>query len=1029
MDLLDNIESMMTHTLGKPKPKPVAKPKPKPTIIKKEVEPGLSTATPPPSFRIPKKSAAQNNSNNNGTSASPLSNFGQNSHQQDRRLSSCRMEVDDKTGIREPKQERGSYSIDRQVKQEYKPSVRTNAGTDFVIPRTLAIEMNGVNLDLSKAPEYVHRYHINIAKIKKNGDEKDATRGAKADLPTQQRRSALFNLFAQLVEEHPEYFGEDAAKHVYDLGNTFYSIGCKITQNDGDVVIEMVPDDVKCGFTKKVLFKGTKQIVITLQWTGMVYIKGPKQNEDDGTRREAARFFEVLTSQSLFGSNHHAFANKFFEGLEGNDVSIGEGKCVKGGFEKNVRFLGETDESAAPVLQVDTKKSPFYRSQSVLEFIGELTERNPEEALKSKNIRSKVAKDLRDLVVTTTHLNENRWFYIHGIVENTARSTRFMTDDGEISVEEYFMEKYKKRLRYPNLPMAAERRGSSGFNYHPLEVLLIEKGQRVDNKKLAGKLTEKMIQQARMLPHQMREHNLRQLRQANLIKGHNDYLDAFGIQTSSDFITTEAKVLSAPEIKYKSSTVEPDRSGALSWRTQRNTQFYQPATVGNVSLVIFDRAIAENDATEFFRALARAGRERGMVVQDNCVRVTNLSSELDSEIEEHFRSCAGKVSMIMCITREKKDPVHDFIKLMEARHKVVTQHIWKQTAMACSSPRGGAKTLENVLLKFNVKNGGINHTISAARAALGGGTSQQDINGRLFNGKMFVGFELSHAAAQSFYDRQMAEKVKEPTVVGFSYSCGQPTDYSGFWWYQEPRLHTILYLENHFHRAFEDYHKKNKRLPVEIVVFRSGTSEGEFAEVENEANTIRKLAQRMTDLNGGKPYRPKVTVIVSQTNSNYRIMPVSMPPANQGGGRLRAADCNVPSGTCADSGITHPRLREFIMTSQQANIGTSRPTRYTIVADEKPEMSLSEAEHITHFLCHGHQQSTLPTHVPAVLYAAENLAKRGRAAWKTKLGEDSDVASSSSAPRYSLADGETPDDFYKRISRELMSSLPNHYFA
>ncbi|VDO19598.1 unnamed protein product [Heligmosomoides polygyrus] len=369
-----------------------------------------------------------------------------------------------------------------------------------------------------------------------------------------------------------------------------------------------------------------------------------------------------------------------------------------------------------------------------------------------------------DLVASTTHLEENRWFFIAGIVEGTARTQKFMTEEGEVTVEQYFLERYKLRLRYPNLPLAVEKRGNAP-SYHPLEVICIEKGQRVDNRKLAGKLTDKMIQQARMLPHQMREHNMRQLQQAKLLDGNNDYLSAFKVRTSDSFVTSEAKVLCAPEIKYKTSVVQPDRSGALSWRIGHGAQFFQPATVKDVSLVVFDKAISTNDASDFYRSLARAGRDRGMVVQDNAVKITNLPSELESEIEEHFRSCSGKVSMILCVTREKKDPVHDFLKLMEARHKVVTQHVSKQTAMACVG-KGGAKTLENVLLKFNVKNGGVNHTISAARAALGGGTTQQDINGRLFSGKMFVGFELSHAGVQNLYDRQVAERVKEPTVVG-----------------------------------------------------------------------------------------------------------------------------------------------------------------------------------------------------------------------------------------------------------------------
>ncbi|VDM71745.1 unnamed protein product [Strongylus vulgaris] len=186
---------------------------------------------------------------------------------------------------------------------------------------------------------------------------------------------------------------------------------------------------------------------------------------------------------------------------------------------------------------------------------------------------------------------------------------------------------------------------------------------------------------------------------------------------------------------------------------------------------------------------------------------------------------------------------------------------------------------------------------------------------------MFVGFELSHAAAQSLYDRQNATAVKEPTVVGFSYSVGEPSDYSGCWWYQQPRLHIIQYMTKYFSRAFTAYHKNNRRLPSEVYVYRSGTSEGEFPEVVEEASEIRKAAETMRNLNDGRPYRPKITVVVAQTNSNYRILPASLPAVDpRDRTRYRAQDLNVPSGTCADTVIVHPRYREFIMTSQQANI-------------------------------------------------------------------------------------------------------------
>ncbi|CAJ0606852.1 unnamed protein product [Cylicocyclus nassatus] len=1080
MDLLDNITSMMSNTEEdryKNRPKKEVKTEP-------EEGDGSSFAQPSSSFRIPKKKSGDSHGTDVKTE-SPLSSSSRSSHYDrdvkserphsrtsnydryddrdrerssshsyrrnsdtrlpsnykkysgdrrgsyDRRGSDDRyrsrdvpMEVDSKYGMREEfKSEPRGFG--RPIKQDYKPFDAETVG-DFVIPHKVEIEMNGLQLDLSCAPESVDRYHITITKILKK-KEKDATKGPREDLPTQQRRRALFAVFRQLVKSNPDVFGDDRHKHVYDLGNTFYSVGCNITEEHGVCEFKIAADEIRSDFSRTFLSKGgLKELIFTVQWTGQVFIRGPKLNENDGSRREAARFFDVLTSQILYHGDHHIFGNKFFEKQCEKDANLGEGKCVKSGFEKNVRFLGDSDDTAVPILQIDTKKSPFYNEQSVLQFIRELTGRDPEEAMRVKNLVKKIVKELRGLVVTTTHTH--RTLYIHGIIEKNACTQVFETNEGEISVEHYFYEQYRLQLKYPQLPLATERKAGGSYSFYPLEVLTIERGQRVDNARLAGPMTDRMIQQCRLLPNQMREHNRDQLDFGRVNDSENPYLIAFGVQASENFITSEAKVLSAPEIKYKTDTLQPDRSGPMLFWRLRKAQFLRPATVDTVSIIVFDKAMDNRQALDFFHSLARAGRDRGMDIRDD-VKVTQLPSEVDEMTERHFNtkfsSCAGKVSIIMCITKIKKDDVHDTIKKLEAKYRIVTQHVSRDTALACI--RGG-KTLENVLLKFNAKNGGLNHTVSAPRQALSNAASQRDVNSRLFHRKMFVGFELSHAAAQSLYDRQNNAAVKEPTVVGFSYTLGEPSDLSGFWWYQQPRLHTVQYIAKHFSRAFLDYHKNNKQqLPSEVYVYRSGTSEGEYSEVVDEAKEIRAVAEKLRDLNGGRPYRPKITVIVAQTHSNYRIMPARLPPV--GGGRWKAQDLNVASGTCADSVIVHPRYREFIMTSQQANIGTSKPTKYTIVVEDEPQMSIVDAEHIAHYLCHAHQQSTLPTHVPAVLYAAENLAKRGRAAWKSKISENWDGASSMSGSRISLREGESAEDFYNRITEELMNSLPHQYFA
>ncbi|VDM54782.1 unnamed protein product [Angiostrongylus costaricensis] len=805
-----------------------------------------------------------------------------------------------------------SSAVGRPTKHRQELGIESRGGCDFLIHRRLPIEMNGVYMDLSRAPEFVRRYHIDVSKVVQ-GKQKDVTRGPKQDFSTQQRRRALFALFKQLVTDNLDHFGEDRSKHVYDLGNTFYSIGCRITEQDGEVMFKMKPSEIVSSSAREFLPRRCQQLLFTVQYVGQIRIKDLRQNEDEGYLREACRFFEVLTSQYLYDGDSYNFANKFFESSVDKDVKIGEGKCVKSGFEKNVRMVSKGGDQATPVLQVVS------------------------------------------LIVVTTHMETNRRFYIHGIEEAYAGKQFFETPEGKISVEQYFQEKYKRSLRFPRLPLATERKSANMLNYYPLELLVIEPGQRVSTRKLTGALTERMVQQARILPHEMRKDNRRQLAWAGLAGDDNEYLSSFRVRIFSEFVTSEGKVLAAPEITYKTGSLQPDGRGRLTWKLTERSQFFRPATVEAVSIVILDKAVHRNQASDFYHALARMGRSRGMEIRETNVKIHEMYSELNSRIEEHFRSVAGKVSMVMFVTKIRKDPVHDFIKLLEARYKVVTQHVSASTVLFCCQNR--ARIIENLLLKFNVKCGGLNHMISSTPVALRDRTSQRDMNGRLFNGKMFVAFELSHPAALSFYDRQNKKAAKEPTVVGFAYSKTLATDYTGCWWYQQPHLHNIQYIRDHFNVAFTCYFEENKSLPAEVVVYRSGASEGEFNQIKEEVRDIRAVAESMRDHNGGKPYRPRITVIVVQSRSNYRITPASS--VEERSGRLRAAELNVPSGTCVDADIVNLRFREFIMTSQQASIGTSRPVRYTIIVEDKPERPLYEVEHMTHFLCHGHQVSIL----------------------------------------------------------------------
>lgn len=65
---------------------------------------------------------------------------------------------------------------------------------------------------------------------------------------------------------------------------------------------------------------------------------------------------------------------------------------------------------------------------------------------------------------------------------NIISSVYFDCGGEKVSVADYFVTKYNTSLKYKSLPLVVERT-SRGKNYFPIEVLEIERGQRVMTEK------------------------------------------------------------------------------------------------------------------------------------------------------------------------------------------------------------------------------------------------------------------------------------------------------------------------------------------------------------------------------------------------------------------------------------------------------------------------------------------------------------------------------------------------------------------
>ncbi|EGT41785.1 hypothetical protein CAEBREN_20522 [Caenorhabditis brenneri] len=121
--------------------------------------------------------------------------------------------------------------------------------------------------------------------------------------------------------------------------------------------------------------------------------------------------------------------------------------------------------------------------------------------------------------------------------------------------------------------------------------------------------------------------------------------------------------------------------------------------------------------------------------------------------------------------------------------------------------------------------------------------------------------------------------------------------------------------------------------------------------------------------------RTQFVVILVQRRSRIRVFPERIEGNKPG-------EQNVPSGTCVDTVGNAHGFEEFVLCCQTPLIGTVRPTKYTILVNDSG-WTKNEVMNVSYQLAFGHQVSYQPPAVPNVLYAAENLAKRGHNNYKT----------------------------------------------
>jgi hypothetical protein len=160
---------------------------------------------------------------------------------------------------------------------------------------------------------------------------------------------------------------------------------------------------------------------------------------------------------------------------------------------------------------------------------------------------------------------------------------------------------------------------------------------------------------------------------------------------------------------------------------------------------------------------------------------------------------------------------------------------------------------------------------------------------------------------------------------------------------------------------------KNKELPKQIIIFRDGVSEGQYAQIlEKEVPPLEAAFEKMY---GARAKWPKLTVIIVGKRHHARFYPTKMEEASN--------SSNPLPGTVVDRGITNRIIFDFYLQAHDALQGTARPAHYVVLRDDN-NFTANDLQNFTHKLCYLFNRASKAVSICPPAYYADLLAERGR---------------------------------------------------
>ncbi|GAA6023079.1 hypothetical protein JCM11491_002325 [Sporobolomyces phaffii] len=526
-----------------------------------------------------------------------------------------------------------------------------------------------------------------------------------------------------------------------------------------------------------------------------------------------------------------------------------------------------------------------------------------------------------------------------------------------VTVAAYFKKQYNKTVD-PNMPVVE----LAGGQFVPLECVELLHGRGIPPTQLSSNQASNMINTAAKAPADRRAAIDRIRQQPEF--GPNSKAASWGIEIEPTMMSIAARALPAPKVQYNPAsgrgTFPSVNFGAWNLRDSRFFQSGKP--LEHWGVVNFS-GTPDNVIEGFFGALVQQAQARGMSIKSPQPRaiiraaphedVKSPISRAAQAIVNHRQNPTHAPPQILFFVLH--DPhMYNAVKRSAAFDFPVAIPTQVLLGKKLGSPKGVDQYIGNVLLKINLKLGGVNSIIAPADLPKYGTTT------------MMLGCDVTHSTGAGT-PRAGADADVNPSIAAVvATTDGSGNKYSAQVREQSARTEIIQDMKEMTLVHLRDWAKQSKnQRPTQIIVARDGVSEGQLAAVVQSEILAIKAACREID----HKYNPKLLYIVCAKRHNIRFFAANAANQDRTG--------NLPAGTVVDSGVTHPYLFEFYLQAHAGLKGTAKPTRYICILDEIGFTS-EQLEKLLNSLSYNFGRATRAVSLVPAAYYADIVAGKAR---------------------------------------------------